>query len=127
MLSGETRSGKTTLINELIHHIPATERIISIEDSKELLIEHPNQVRFLKRRSGTPNAALASVWRYHARCCAMCLRCSRRMSSCKIEWLSWPLNSAALAISEFMPYCGEKVLTSITNVSFASTRLPGWQ
>ena len=44
MLSGETGSGKTTLINELIHHIPATERIIAIEDSKELLIEHPNQV-----------------------------------------------------------------------------------
>lgn len=53
MLSGETGSGKTTLINELIHHIPATERIISIEDSKELLIEHPNQVRFLKSKSGT--------------------------------------------------------------------------
>ena len=53
MLSGETGSGKTTLINELIHHIPAMERIIAIEDSKELLIEHPNQVRFLKSKSGT--------------------------------------------------------------------------
>ena len=54
-------------------------------------------------------------------------KCRRRMSSCKLEWLSWRLNGAALAIGAFMPCFGEKVMMSITNVSFASTRLLGWQ
>jgi hypothetical protein len=34
-------------------------------------------------------------------------------------------DAAVLAIEAFMPYCGVKVLRSITNASFAFTRLPG--
>ncbi|MBY5624074.1 P-type DNA transfer ATPase VirB11 [Rhizobium leguminosarum] len=45
IISGATGSGKTTLSKALIRHIPASERIISIEDTPELVIPQPNHVR----------------------------------------------------------------------------------
>lgn len=45
VISGATGSGKTTLSKALIQHIPMTERIITIEDTAELVIPQPNHVR----------------------------------------------------------------------------------
>ncbi|KAB2654879.1 P-type DNA transfer ATPase VirB11 [Brucella tritici] len=45
IISGATGSGKTTLSKALIQHIPAEERIITIEDTPELVIPQANHVR----------------------------------------------------------------------------------
>ena len=49
-VSGGTGGGKTTLLNALSREIPATERIITVEDSAELRFEHhPHVVRLEAR------------------------------------------------------------------------------
>ena len=45
LVSGPTGSGKTTWTKALIREIPKEERLITIEDAEELLLEHPNHVR----------------------------------------------------------------------------------
>lgn len=45
VISGATGSGKTTLSKALIAHIPADERIITVEDTPELVIPQRNNVR----------------------------------------------------------------------------------
>ena len=46
LVSGPTGSGKTTWTKALIREIPAHERLITIEDAKELVLDsHPNHVR----------------------------------------------------------------------------------
>jgi type IV secretion system protein VirB11 len=46
LVSGPTGSGKTTWTKALIREIPSDERLITIEDAQELVLErHPNHVR----------------------------------------------------------------------------------
>ena len=46
IVSGATGSGKTTWTKALIREIPSCERLVSIEDASELVLEgHPNHVR----------------------------------------------------------------------------------
>ena len=46
LVSGPTGSGKTTFTKALIREIPPDERLITIEDAKELVLDrHPNHVR----------------------------------------------------------------------------------
>ncbi|NNU63846.1 P-type DNA transfer ATPase VirB11 [Rhizobium sp. WYCCWR 11152] len=52
IISGATGSGKTTLSKALIRHIPSSERIISIEDTPELVIPQPNHVRLFYSKGG---------------------------------------------------------------------------
>jgi len=58
IISGATGSAKTTLSKALIKHIPQEERIISIEDTPELVIPQPNNVRlfYSKDRQGLSQA-----------------------------------------------------------------------
>ena len=46
IISGGTGSGKTTLMKALLDHVPATERLVVIEQPAELKVSHPNAVRW---------------------------------------------------------------------------------
>jgi type IV secretion system protein VirB11 len=46
LVSGPTGSGKTTWTKALIREVPANERLVTIEDARELVLDrHPNHVR----------------------------------------------------------------------------------
>jgi pilus assembly protein CpaF len=53
IISGGTGSGKTTMLNALSNHIPAQERLITIEDAAELQLQQPHVGRLETR---PPNA-----------------------------------------------------------------------
>lgn len=53
IVCGGTGSGKTTFLNSLLTHVPAHERIGTIEDTQELIIDNPNRFALLKSKSGT--------------------------------------------------------------------------
>jgi len=50
LVSGSTGSGKTTFLGSLMAQIPATQRVISLEDTPELPIACPHQLRLVARR-----------------------------------------------------------------------------
>ncbi|MEM4662926.1 MAG: ATPase, T2SS/T4P/T4SS family [Candidatus Diapherotrites archaeon] len=52
LIAGGTGSGKTTLLNVLASFIPATERVISIEDTAELNLPLEHWIRFEARPPG---------------------------------------------------------------------------
>ncbi len=52
IVSGATGSGKTTLSKAMIAEIPLDERLIAIEDAKELQFPHANTVRLFFSRDG---------------------------------------------------------------------------
>ena len=52
VVSGATGSGKTTFMKSLVNHIPHDERLVTIEDARELFITHPNAVHLLYSKSG---------------------------------------------------------------------------
>jgi pilus assembly protein CpaF len=49
IVSGGTSSGKTSLLNALASFIPATDRVITVEDTAELSLNHPHVVRLESR------------------------------------------------------------------------------
>ncbi|HET9252080.1 MAG TPA: CpaF family protein [Candidatus Eisenbacteria bacterium] len=49
LITGGTGSGKTTLLNILSRYIPDGERIVTIEDSAELMLQQPHVVRLETR------------------------------------------------------------------------------
>ena len=51
IVSGGTGNGKTTLMNLMMQEIPPTERVITIEDTKELQFSAPNSVRLVARNA----------------------------------------------------------------------------
>lgn len=52
VVAGATGSGKTTFMKSLVAHIPATERLVTIEDARELFIDQPNVVHLLYSKGG---------------------------------------------------------------------------
>jgi type IV secretion system protein VirB11 len=52
LISGPTGSGKTTLAKALTQWIPARERLITIEDARELIVPHRNAVHLLYAKGG---------------------------------------------------------------------------
>ncbi len=58
LISGGTGSGKTTLLNALSAFIPQGERLITIEDSAELLLDHPHVVRLETRDANVEGAGM---------------------------------------------------------------------
>ncbi len=56
-VSGETASGKTTLMNALATFIPPESKIVSIEDTPEVQVPHPNWIRGVTRGSSKSSEA----------------------------------------------------------------------
>ncbi len=52
VVSGATGSGKTTFMKSLVNHIPQHERLVTIEDARELFIGQPNVVHLLYSKGG---------------------------------------------------------------------------
>lgn len=52
LISGATGSGKTTFAKTLIRSIPDHERIITIEDTRELIVHNDNKVHLLYSKDG---------------------------------------------------------------------------
>ena len=69
VVSGGTSSGKTTFANAMLKNIPEYERVITIEDVREVNVAQPNKVHLLasKGGQGTSRAGIGELF-------ASCLR-----------------------------------------------------
>ena len=88
LVSGGTGSGKTTLLNALIELLSDDERIVAIEDTLELRIEHSNCVRFEARGLATGAVTIRDLVRHalrHRPITSWWARCAagRRRTCCK--------------------------------------------
>jgi pilus assembly protein CpaF len=61
LLSGGTGSGKTTLLGALLSEVPAAERIVVIEDARELVLAHPHAVRLVTRAANVEGAGAVGL------------------------------------------------------------------
>lgn len=52
LVSGATGSGKTTFMKSLVNHIPDSERLVTIEDARELFVSQQNVVHLLYSKGG---------------------------------------------------------------------------
>lgn len=57
-ICGETASGKTTSLNAISVFIRPTAKIVSIEDTAEVVLPHPNWTRELTRDTGSPESSV---------------------------------------------------------------------
>jgi type IV secretion system protein VirB11 len=60
LVAGGTSTGKTTFLNALLREVPLSERLILIEDTPELQVDHPNRIGLLAARSVLGEAAVTS-------------------------------------------------------------------
>lgn len=67
LISGSTGSGKTSLLTSLLNLTDQNEHLIVLEDTYEILVDHPHQTRLLA--GGTPETSLKTYLSY-------CLRLS---------------------------------------------------
>lgn len=61
VISGGTGSGKTTLLRELAMCVPDTERIVTIEDTAELMLNHPHVVPLQARPANLEGANAVTI------------------------------------------------------------------
>lgn len=61
LISGGTSSGKTSLLNALANFIPQNERVVTIEDTAELSLNHPHVVRLESRLGGADGSGEISI------------------------------------------------------------------
>jgi len=61
IVSGGTSSGKTSLLNALASFIPAHERVITVEDTAELALNHPHVVRLESRLGSFDGEGAVSI------------------------------------------------------------------
>jgi type IV secretion system protein VirB11 len=61
IISGGTSTGKTTFTNAMIRSIPHEERLITVEDAREIdLTSHPNRVHLLGSKGGQGRAKVST-------------------------------------------------------------------
>lgn len=56
LVSGATATGKTTFLNNLLKILDINKRILTIEDTRELMVPHPNRVHLVLSRTEQTNA-----------------------------------------------------------------------
>ncbi len=56
LVSGATATGKTTFLNNLLKILDINKRILTIEDTRELIVPHPNRVHIVLSRTEQTNA-----------------------------------------------------------------------
>ena len=61
LVSGGTSSGKTSLLNALAFFIPEPERVVTVEDTAELSLNHPHVVRLESRQGGFDGAGTVTI------------------------------------------------------------------
>jgi len=59
IVSGGTSTGKTTFLNALVREIPFSERLIMIEDTPEVRLDHPNAIGLVAARGSLGEARIA--------------------------------------------------------------------
>nr|WP_208543302.1 P-type DNA transfer ATPase VirB11 [Lysobacter alkalisoli] len=69
VVAGATGSGKTTFMKSLVNHIPHSERLVTIEDARELFIPQPNVVHLLYSKGGQSTSNVTAKT-----CMEACLR-----------------------------------------------------
>jgi type IV secretion system protein VirB11 len=69
VVAGATGSGKTTFMKSLVNHIPHYERLVTIEDARELFLQQPNTVHLLYSKGAQSIAKVTSK-----DCMEACLR-----------------------------------------------------
>jgi type IV secretion system protein VirB11 len=61
IISGGTSTGKTTFANAALLEIPSIERLITVEDAREILLpDHPNRVHLLSSKGGQGRAKVTT-------------------------------------------------------------------
>ncbi|MFT3860293.1 TadA family conjugal transfer-associated ATPase [Micropruina sp.] len=61
LISGGTGSGKTTLLATLLGRVPPTQRIVVVEDSRELAPDHPHVLRLEARPANAEGAGAVDL------------------------------------------------------------------
>lgn len=56
IISGGTSSGKTTFTNAALSEIPLNERLITVEDAREVILPHENKVHLIASKGGQGRA-----------------------------------------------------------------------
>lgn len=59
LISGGTSTGKTTFLNACLREIPENERLITIEDAREVVLSQPNRVHLLASRGEQGQARIS--------------------------------------------------------------------
>ena len=59
LFSGPTSSGKTTLLNMLLGEIDESLRVVTVEDTPELIVHNPNRLRLIVEKDPPPKDAPA--------------------------------------------------------------------
>jgi type IV secretion system protein VirB11 len=61
IVSGATSTGKTTFTNKIIEVIPRDQRVLTVEDARELTVPHENRVHLMVPRTRAANAITYST------------------------------------------------------------------
>ena len=59
VIAGGTSSGKTTLLNACLREISHSERVISLEDTREVILPHANQVNLVAAKSRNKHQSIS--------------------------------------------------------------------